>query len=303
MSENILCCFSGGRSSAYMAFLLKYHAKWSGKNVKFVFANTGQEHEKTLEFINKCDKEFALNIIWIEAVTYQGERRASGYKIVNYETACRDGRLFDEIIQKYGMVGKASPHCTNSLKVWPINSYMKSIGWDNFKRALGIRYDEPKRLKSDDHHIFPLNELEIDKADVLEWWKEQNFDLEIEEHQGNCVWCWKKSDKKHFININEHPEWYEVPRLLEEKYSEKHGEKNNKFKPDLLTETLKEDDKKYIPATFFRGHRSTLKMIELAKKYGIPDKRYLNKSDEDGGCSESCEAFQENLFGELNEPS
>ncbi|BBI90503.1 phosphoadenosine phosphosulfate reductase [Tenacibaculum phage PTm1] len=40
----------------------------------FVFANTGQENEETLEFVNKCDEEYNLNVVWIEAKTIWGVR-------------------------------------------------------------------------------------------------------------------------------------------------------------------------------------------------------------------------------------
>lgn len=32
-----------------------------------VFANTGQENEKTLEFVDKCDLFFGFNTVWLEA--------------------------------------------------------------------------------------------------------------------------------------------------------------------------------------------------------------------------------------------
>ena len=50
----LICNFSGGRTSGYLTHrLLQQKAKW--KEIYVIFANTGCEHEKTLEFIKKCD--------------------------------------------------------------------------------------------------------------------------------------------------------------------------------------------------------------------------------------------------------
>ena len=57
--------FSGGRTSAFLAKYVKENPKY--KNVIFVFLNTGKEREETLIFADKCDKEFGLNLLWLEA--------------------------------------------------------------------------------------------------------------------------------------------------------------------------------------------------------------------------------------------
>ena len=57
--------FSGGRTSAFLAKYIKENPKY--KNCIFVFMNTGKEREETLIFADKCDKEFGLNLIWLEA--------------------------------------------------------------------------------------------------------------------------------------------------------------------------------------------------------------------------------------------
>ena len=56
---------SGGRTSMFLAKYIKENTKY--KNVLFVFLNTGKEKEETLLFVEKCDKEFNLNVIWLEA--------------------------------------------------------------------------------------------------------------------------------------------------------------------------------------------------------------------------------------------
>lgn len=63
----LVCTFSGGRTSAFMVLLLKEHPKYKDFDKVYIFANTGKERSETLEFINKCDKEWGLSIVWIEA--------------------------------------------------------------------------------------------------------------------------------------------------------------------------------------------------------------------------------------------
>ena len=68
---NMLVSFSGGRTSAYMAWWLK-EKMGHLYNFFFVFANTGAKHEKTLEFVNNCDLFLKLNLTWLEAKIVEG---------------------------------------------------------------------------------------------------------------------------------------------------------------------------------------------------------------------------------------
>ena len=121
---NLLICMSGGRTSAYMTrkILTKYSDKY---NIVVCFANTGQENNETLDFINKCDKRFNFNTVWLEAVVNDG-RVACTHKIVNYKTANREGDQFIEVVKKYGIPNKGYGHCTRELKENPIHSYVAS---------------------------------------------------------------------------------------------------------------------------------------------------------------------------------
>jgi len=267
--------FSGGRTSGYMTKILidKYRGF---REIFVIYANTGQENEKTLEFINNCDKYLGFNAVWIEAVVHHGQRKANTHKLVSYETACRDGYLFEEMVKKHGIPNMAFPHCTRELKLSPIKSYINSIGYklSDGEMAIGIRSDEIRRVREDAEKvsiIYPLVEMGIDKTDVLNFWSEQSFDLDILEHQGNCKWCWKKSEKKHMRIISENPEYYDVPRMLEEKYPHVGPHKD-----------------KSRPRTFFRGNKSTDILFKL---YDETMGNLLPISNEDSGCSESCELF------------
>lgn len=272
MKEKLFVSFSGGRTSAYMSWLLKTQAS-DRYDLLFVFANTGQEHPKTLEFVDRCDRAFGLGVVWVEAEVAHGERKRTGHRIVDFTSAARDGRPFESVIQKYGIPNLAFPHCTRELKLNPMYSFVNSV-WPegDYKVAVGIREDEPRRRKKDPKVVYPLMDWwPCDKADVNLWWDEQPFNLEIPEQLGNCTWCWKKSARKHIANILACPEIYDFPRRMEKEYA--HAGAGDSAR------------------VFFRGARSTDDMFALA---AVTDLEYAppEQPDADGGCSESCEVLE-----------
>lgn len=210
---------SGGRTSAYMAIKLKmqYADRF---DLKFIYANTGLEHEETLIFLDKIDRRYQLGVTWVETVVHPEFGKGSTHTVVDFDSACRDDRLFNEMVDVYGIPNPAYLHCTRELKVNPMNSYVKSIGWDKEFRAIGIRIDEMGRASkkaSVERKVYPLIDFfPIDKEGVIDWFKGRDYDLKIPEHLGNCVTCWKKSDTKILRIIDEEPERFEVFRKMEE---------------------------------------------------------------------------------------
>lgn len=223
MKKKMAISFSGGRTSGFMTWWLLTHLSHIYDFI-VTFANTGQEHEKTLEFVRNCDKYFGFNTVWLEAETVHGKRESPRFKIVTFETASRDGKPFEEMIKKYGIPNMAFPHCTDRLKLAPMTKYLRHIGWKKGSHviAIGIRADEMRRVRADadtKHIIYPLVDMiPTTKQQVLDWWSQQPFDLNIAEHHGNCKWCWKKSLKKHLILIDEMPEIYDFPKRMEATY-------------------------------------------------------------------------------------
>ena len=181
----LLVSFSGGRTSAFMAKFLKEQYKGK-REMLFLFANTGKEKEETLIFVNKCDKEFDLNLVWLEADVNEEKGKGTTYKIVDFETASRNGELFEAVIKKYGLPSKLYRHCTRELKENPIHKYAKEILGSEYLTALGIRADEKHRLKTNSKNIYPLAEIGVDEVFIRNWWKRQDFDLGIKDYEGNC---------------------------------------------------------------------------------------------------------------------
>lgn len=260
---------SGGKTSMMMARLIQQELG-ATTELLFLFANTGQEHPKTLEFVDRCDKKWGLNVVWLEAVVHAG-RVGTTHKLVNFETASRNGNPFSEVIGKFGIPNKNFPHCNRELKLRPLQHYIKEIGWKDAMVAVGIRADEPKRIRAaaqSEGIVYPFAHWWAhDKQDVISWWDDQPFNLEILEREGNCTWCWKKSLRKHAANISENPHWYDFPRAMEDK----HGMTNRENRQ-----------------VFFRGAMSTDDLFVAVSEI---NKMRVDSDEESGGCSESCEAF------------
>lgn len=265
--SRLLISFSGGRTSAFMTECILRDNNYD--EIQVVFANTGQEHEKTLEFVNNCDKHLNFSTVWVEAEVNKESGQGTRHRVVSFETASRDGRPFEDTIAKYGLPNKASPHCTRELKQNPIRSYARSIGWgpSTYDMAIGIRADEIDRVNANYKKlriVYPLVDRGVTKSNVLDFWSKQPFDLGIKEHEGNCLWCWKKSDKKLKMLLEANPEWFDFPERMEKDYG--------------MTGSLA--NKNGIPMVFFRGWRSTLDI-----KSGL-----LTEDETNNGCEETCEA-------------
>lgn len=283
MKEKMIVNFSGGRTSGYMTKMLLDNYSHLYEFI-VVFANTGMEHPKTLEFVNNCDKYFGFGTIWIEADVVHEKNKGTKHKIVTYETCSRNGEPFEEVIKKYGIPNIKYPHCTRELKLQPINSYIKSLDLDvnSVKTAMGIRTDEIRRVaKSGEKReiVYPLIDMfATDKQDVLDWWEDQEFDLGLNEWNGNCKLCYKKSTNKLFKQLDEHPEFIAWHKKMEELYG------GNGFKKD-------EDYRR----VFFRKNISASQLEQLHKEdRSSPaySKREMQDFYADGGCSESCEFIE-----------
>ena len=75
------------------------------------------------------------------------------------------------------------------------------MGWSDYKTAIGIRYDERKRINWEtakrENYIYPLATTHrVNEMMVRKFWDKQCFDLNLKDYQGNCDFCWKKSDRK-----------------------------------------------------------------------------------------------------------
>jgi hypothetical protein len=289
--RRVLVSFSGGRTSGYMAKRLK--DEWGASHeLLFVFANTGQEDERTLAFVDRCDREWGLGVVWVEAKVNPASGVGTTFTVVNHNSASRAGEPFEAVIAKFGIPNKAFPGCNRELKLRPIHAYARSIGWatGSYESAIGIRADEADRQNSratEDRLIYPLVRWGVTKRQILRWWAQQPFGLDLPEHYGNCLWCWKKSLRKHLTLAAERPEVFDFPARMEALHPfSGSGEGPRRFFRQGWT-TLDLKARARLPFQPFRdGHHERDKDLDLTD-----------------GCSESCDIYADapvnrDLFGE-----
>jgi hypothetical protein len=186
--------------------------------------NTGKEREETLQFADKCDKEFSLNLVYLEALVNDEKGKGTTYSIVDFKTASRNGQPFESMLKKYPLPNNMASNCTRELKQRPIDAYLR----DNYKdfdliKVVGIRADEAHRKSVNaelEKVIYPLcDEVKVDSKFIRNWWEKQSFDLQLKDYEGNCDLCFKKSLKKRLTIIKENPKVADWWLEMEKKYS------------------------------------------------------------------------------------
>ena len=201
--------FSGGRSSGFMLWkILEAYNHQLPDDIKVVFCNTGLEHHETYEFIHRIEQNWC-KIVWLEYCLDEATKEIprddgidvitvtkQSYKIVDYETASRNGEPFDLMIMKKKFLPNPIARiCTQRLKVEPLQKY---IEWSQYSKAIGLRADEPRRvvkMRDRDDVILPMADAKHHRGDVMEFWIGEDMDLNLP-LQGNifsnCVGCFLK---------------------------------------------------------------------------------------------------------------
>lgn len=231
VKKKLIISFSGGRTSAYMLWWILN--KWEDRHlweIVVVFANTGKEVEGTLFFVDECAAEWDIPIVWVEAMhkdpvtgkSFSKKGWSVKAKIVTYENASRKGEPYEEMISVLGIPSSSAPFCSPQLKREAIKSYAKhQLGWKDYYVAIGIRKDEPKRLKKSKKQkvIYFLNEINPTvKSEIFSFFDSNIFDLDIHGDDGNCDNCWKKGILVLVRNIVRNPESFEWWQSMTDKY-------------------------------------------------------------------------------------
>jgi 3'-phosphoadenosine 5'-phosphosulfate sulfotransferase (PAPS reductase)/FAD synthetase len=196
--------FSGGRTSGYLLrHVLDAFDGTLPNGCHVLFANTGKEHESTLEFVHEIEKRWCP-VTWLE---FRNADPIPVFQIVNFETASRDGRPFMELNERFDYLPNAvSRSCTGQLKVSTMQRYLRSTGVKiaDITAILGLRADEPRRVsrvKNDQTRnlAVPLADAGVTRDHVNSWWSMQEFDLRLpnnDDAYGNCDLCFLKSRAK-----------------------------------------------------------------------------------------------------------
>src|ERR1700739_4528518 len=99
--NKIVCSFSGGRTSARMTHEVRKRYG-NTHEVISIFSNTGLEDERTLRFVDRCDRGLGFNSVGVEAVIHQEHGVGTTHRVVDFASAHRGGDIFEDMIKKYG---------------------------------------------------------------------------------------------------------------------------------------------------------------------------------------------------------
>lgn len=296
--KQIVVSFSGGRTSARFCELTKKLFP----NAVYVFMDTGAEHPETYEFVKKVNTEFDLNLVCLRAVIHPDMGVGVTYKIVGIDEIKHDLEPWREMVNKYGLPYLTGAFCTDRMKTTPCRKYLiDTYGKGNYEIFLGMRIDEPSRLKPKLGIKYLADFNDSEKQDILDWWAKMPFDLKIKEHLGNCVFCIKKGINKVALAARDEPE-------LASQFIDVITSDNVRKLPVIQMDddlNLYEDDFDFNHLAtsgldMYRGHLSLMQIIDLYEEMPT-DKlaKTVRSTFETGSCSESCELLVEQMGLEL----
>jgi len=225
----LVLTFSGGRSSGYqLAHVLEANRGLPPDSV-VLFENTGFELPETYNFVRDFSVFFKVPIAWLEWDINEPTK----VNVVSHNSASRDGKplrdLFstpllrvDKTIGLRPLPNPVQRTCSANLKTKTAHRYVRQhLGWPNrYWAALGYRADEDgrvkRRLKQEERFVngcpeggwgaFPMHRAGVTSDDVLAFWDAMPFDLGIESWQGNCDFCFMKSEWKIKEMMVQYPE-------------------------------------------------------------------------------------------------
>ena len=124
--------------------------------------------------------------------------------------------------------------------------------------------------------MFDISDFE--KSDVIEWWGSQPFDLQLNEWEGNCVFCIKKGENKIALAVKDNPEMAQ------------------EFINMVNEPTVRDMGRKFPLNAMYRDYMS---LEQIRDKWADVDRADIiatlrgSKRFETGSCSESCEAYSD----------
>ncbi|NOI32255.1 phosphoadenosine phosphosulfate reductase domain-containing protein [Vibrio coralliilyticus] len=279
--------FSGGRTSGYMVHLMERARREFGWDVRYIFCDTGVEAPQTYVFIRNVVKFWNIDLTILRAKVNPQLGVGNGYEIFEPKDLMNSSVMppfqpFFDMIKKYGTPNIGGPYCSERMKKDVADKYCKEhFGKDGYISWLGIRGDELQRLKpkSGIKYLADLVPM-VHKEDVNEWWSHQEFDLNLDESEGNCLFCFKKSTPKIALAIKRNPHFLQMWQYY------------------IGSSEVREKDG-YDKNIMYRGHLSLNGIAELysdSSEDQIKSTMRRAKRYEAGACTESCEGFK--LHGE-----
>jgi hypothetical protein len=154
-----------------------------------------------------------------------------------------------------------------------MRNYMQAQGYKSWTNAVGLRADEPGRVlkataRNSDRKdpwvsITPMYDAGVTERDVLAFWRDQPFDLQLQSYEGNCDLCFLKGAGK-------------ITRIMRER-------------PDLAEWWVKQEHKlqtRSASAATFRSDRPDYaKLLDTTKRQGVLPFSFF---DDHQDCEEGC---------------
>lgn len=292
--------FSGGRTSAYLVHEMEMKRRLYGWDVHYVFMDTGAEHPATYQFIKDIVKYWGIDLVCIRVVVNPKMNVGVTYRVIGLDELKQDLQPWRDMLAKYGQPTINTPFCTSRMKTEPHDKYCDdTFGRGNYDTWLGIRWDEEQRLThfSVMKDMFDEKPLQLrpirylaelskkGKPQILDWWKQQPFDLGIEEHCGNCVFCIKKAGAKLWLAAKEHPEMAVA------------------FRDVTMSDSVRiRENDVHGKGVLYRNHMNMDDIIKLGN--ALPEntlkedvaQAIRDSADESTLCSESCEVISADDF-------
>lgn len=225
--------FSGGKDSTAMLLKMIENNMQIDEIVYcevMATSTLGGEYPEMYEYLDKVD-EYLMKTI--------GKKITRIKPDISFEeqfyTKKKRGNYKNEI---YGFPLVFCAWCNSTLKVKPIDKYLKSKG--EYISYIGIAYDEPERFKRLDHNEkAPLYEWKMTEADCLKYVKEKGlYNSLYDKFERLCCWfCVKQSLNNLRILRKDYPEYWNL--LLKWQ-----TDSEIRFKPTYTMQQLEEKFKK-----------------------------------------------------------
>lgn len=289
--------FSGGKTSAFLVYIMEIMRVVYNWNVHYVMMDTGAEHEATYAFVRNIVKYWGIKLTCIRTMVNPTMNVGVRYKVIGIDELVPDLKPWKAMVAKYGVPSVNTPYCSSRLKQEPHDKLCDDMfGRGNYTTWLGIRADEPNRLSHFSNIIDmfdvekpmlrPIRYLaEISqkgKKQINDWWADQPFNLELAPHMGNCVFCVKKVEPKLIAAAKSEP----AHALAFEKMLN-------------APSVRRKDTDKYGHGVIYRGQLSMTDINRLAKvipqhslEETMEDLAFFEE-DDPSFCSESCEVFSD----------
>ncbi|GKV93538.1 hypothetical protein PEC301645_09850 [Pectobacterium carotovorum subsp. carotovorum] len=188
----------------------------------------------------------------------------------NYESLDGEGYARDEISTIF-------INAISKVRESDAVGYAYLRGDNGFHEDLADRLFKHLKSKVNENLYYLAEVSEYTKSDIISWWAAQSFDLEIDEHLGNCVFCIKKSLPKIALAAMDEPQ-------LAKDYWSALTSDQVRIEENRIGRHLQ----MYRKKNTFLG---VIGMFSMYERDELAGRLRSGRNYDSGSCSESCEPF------------